>query len=581
MRFKDNFSKVLTFIFLCLYGNLLSIEGEDESSVSEKYTSGTFSYLNGMSYASWSHDEMPESIAWKVENHPSSLGVSSVEIATDNPHSGAGSLKIHADLNRMSGSNMSGGFYIDTRYHRPVSCIPPECPAVPPDLAGKHITGWIYCPPGLIAGSEEPKNYVQIFLKSVNNDNGIETWSSYYSPAYQITESQPEYPWIMMSADLSDRNAGTWDENFDPSRVVMCGVQIGLVSNSISSYRGSLWLDDFTWDGDGCQPKFGFEETKSSLESLADTKINSVSLVTTWYQDSLESNTIYMDTQKTIPDDRLTSTIRRLHDLGFRVLLKPHMDVQTGDWRGHISPSDIDAWFHSYENMITHYADMAEAEGVEMLCIGNELKSLTKQENYERWEGIVSEVRSRYDGLLTCGSNWNRESAADPVCFWNLLDFAGISAYYPLSNERDPSLGEIRNGWISYIFSSGGSDDKISSETYNWAAGIEEWQKSHGLPVLFTEIGCCSTDYGAREPWFFCDPNQGCELAPNEELQRRYYMAAEQVFSDKPWFKGMFWWTWKPVADCGGSCDKDFTPQNKSLEEYLLSEKSFNSFWLY
>ena len=45
------------------------------------------------------------------------------------------------------------------------------------------------------------------------------------------------------------------------------------------------------------------------------------------------------------------------------VMLKPHVDVIDGTFRGEIEPADRAAWFASYGSMIDHYADLAERGG--------------------------------------------------------------------------------------------------------------------------------------------------------------------------------------------------------------------------
>ncbi len=44
-------------------------------------------------------------------------------------------------------------------------------------------------------------------------------------------------------------------------------------------------------------------------------------------------------------------------------MLKPHVDVKDGSWRGTIRPSDTAAWFSSYDVFLTRYARMAQSPG--------------------------------------------------------------------------------------------------------------------------------------------------------------------------------------------------------------------------
>ena len=59
---------------------------------------------------------------------------------------------------------------------------------------------------------------------------------------------------------------------------------------------------------------------------------------------------------------------------GLKVLLRPTLELYFwAEWRGIIEPSDWDQWFASYEEFITHYAQIAQQTSVELFSIGNEL----------------------------------------------------------------------------------------------------------------------------------------------------------------------------------------------------------------
>ena len=71
-------------------------------------------------------------------------------------------------------------------------------------------------------------------------------------------------------------------------------------------------------------------------------------------------------------------TIERLEDTQAAV-------CRLGDdlvpWRGEISmqsEEDWQKWFANYEQFILHYAQLAQEEGIEMLCIGTELHRTSK-----------------------------------------------------------------------------------------------------------------------------------------------------------------------------------------------------------
>jgi hypothetical protein len=88
----------------------------------------------------------------------------------------------------------------------------------------------------------------------------------------------------------------------------------------------------------------------------------------------------------------IVTAIRAIHGLGMGVVLRPIIDphwssAQKGDstWRGAIgtnppfTPAQWDAFFSGYAQWMLSWAALAEAEGVETLCIGAELSSTEPQ----------------------------------------------------------------------------------------------------------------------------------------------------------------------------------------------------------
>lgn len=300
-----------------------------------------------------------------------------------------------------------------------------------------------------------------------------------------------------------------------------------------------------------------YEGTNSddSLAGLSNTGANFVALVITQYMDSSTSNIISADMDKTPTDSSLIHAINSIHSLGMNVLLKPHLDCKDNTWRGDIAPADKTAWFNSYQDFLTHYARLAEDNGVEALSVGCELKTLSGSTYLDQWMSLISNIKNIYHGNLTYAANWDEYQQ---VAFWNYLDYAGLDAYFPLSDKQNPSPAELIDGWSNYQGIYG---------NHNWLDELENWQAQVAKPVIFTEIGYRSCDYVARKPWDWQDNN----TAYNGELQSACYEAVFSVFKHKDWFKGMFWWTWSPNPGAGGEQDTDYTPQNKPAQTALTT----------
>jgi len=233
-------------------------------------------------------------------------------------------------------------------------------------------------------------------------------------------------------------------------------------------------------------------------------------------------------------------TIRRAHKAGLSVLLKPQIYIP-GDWIGSYRPGNAKEWnefIQSYRNYILTFLHLAEKYGVEMVCLGTEMKSILKSD--EEWfEKLICDAREMYQGKLTYAANWDEYQS---ISFWDRLDYLGINAYFPLC--------ETNCLW-----------DSITQELEQ---SSQLWQKD----ILFTEYGYLSVEDCLEPTWEL--EKQIHQKKVDEECQK---MALEQVWTslgNKEWWAGGFIWKWFPEGmGHEGYVDKDYTPQGKLAEESL------------
>jgi serralysin len=318
-------------------------------------------------------------------------------------------------------------------------------------------------------------------------------------------------------------------------------------SRSGFAYRGlnhvSWWHDEYTYGG-----------AQAARDQLATTRANWAGVLVTWYMDTRESATIAPVASKTPSDEAVLEAIRDLRRRGIKVMLKPHVDVLDGAWRGTIRPPDPAAWFASYNAFLTKYAALAQAADVEMLCVGTELATMSGARYASQWSTVIGNVRAGYRGLLTYAAN--AVSAGDEftsVSFWPQLDVAGLDSYTPLTDKHNPSREELVRGWSR------------NRNGENMVAAFRNWQASHGKPVLFTELGYRSADGAARSPW---DWEAAAPYDAGEQAD--CYEAAFQVWSQQAsWMRGILWWSWD--VPMPGPNDPGYTPRNKPAEQVLRS----------
>jgi hypothetical protein len=265
-----------------------------------------------------------------------------------------------------------------------------------------------------------------------------------------------------------------------------------------------------------------------------------IAILWTWASDTSMYNSGHTT------DAELISAISDIHDRGMCVMIKLHITPGLAPSK---QPLDINAFFATYAAFVNHYAVIAQANGVEFLCIGNEM-NVVDDANYSLWSALIQGVRKLYGGPLTLNST---PQDYQTVPFWNLLDYISISAYFALSPTTSPSVAELVNAWSNYQGS-------------NYLNDIETLQASVNKPLMFTEVGYQSVDYAASR---FTLP------APNYNgvAQANCYEALLQVFESQPWFAGVFFWEWWPVpygVGYGGYGDTGWTPQNKAAQDFLL-----------
>jgi hypothetical protein len=269
-----------------------------------------------------------------------------------------------------------------------------------------------------------------------------------------------------------------------------------------------------------------------------------VLLVTNWWQDHARATEIGPDRERTFPEARLSAILSEVRAAGLKVFLMPTLGLRRKrpmEWRGVIRPRDESAWRRSYRRFLMHHARLAARHGVDILAVGTELSSMDRDRAF--WRDLVGRVRRIFPGKLTYSANWDRYPK---VGFWDLLDYAGVSAYFEVGRDL-PVLTE----------------EAVLSRWREVRASLAVVRERMGRPVpfLFTELGYPSRKGGCAFPW-----NGSLATPVDTGEQHLCYRAALRAWRGDPLLGGVFFWTWWGE---GGPGDGGYTPRGKPALEVV------------
>ncbi|AZQ45126.1 glycoside hydrolase [Nonlabens ponticola] len=232
-------------------------------------------------------------------------------------------------------------------------------------------------------------------------------------------------------------------------------------------------------------------------------------------------------------------TIELFHTDGLKVMLKPQIWIWRGEYTGNIQLENAQQWKQledSYSQYILDYAQVAQDQNVEMLCIATELDSFVDQRR-DYWMELIKKIKAIYQGKITYAGNWD---SYKNVHFWDQMDYIGVDAYFPLSDQKTPDSTTIANNWKK------------------WKLELSTLSRKHDKQILFAEYGYISADYAGKEPWKNADETREVNNDAQQILLQGMY---DNVWNED-WFAGGFLWKHHAEESRRGFA-KRFTPQGK------------------
>jgi hypothetical protein len=304
---------------------------------------------------------------------------------------------------------------------------------------------------------------------------------------------------------------------------------------------------------------YGTERSAALLDELVRMGVNAISITPFGRIWSLQSTQIAWDFEAPYAANRqaIARMIAQAKARGLRVLLIPHLWVETPGWRGEIDPGGEQRWRDyqaSYRRFILAWAKDAQTFGADGFSIGVECKSWSGRFG-GYWTELITEVRASFRGALTYSANWDE---VEGVLFWDQLDWIGVNAFYPLASKP------------------GASDRAYAENAERALDALLGFAAVVGKPSVLVEVGYTSRPNAAVEPWLWPD---GMHAAPvDEREQARALRAITEAAAARPGVLGLFIWRYyADLDDVSQEAAWGFSPHAKLAEAVL--ERIFGQRW--
>lgn len=250
----------------------------------------------------------------------------------------------------------------------------------------------------------------------------------------------------------------------------------------------------------------------SILDYIVSLGGNSVGITFPVYTDGYRPTKTYRGEET--PSPRQVGSLTRLaKERGLRVMIRPIIDeanimVVSGEWRGTLKPRDIHSWFASYLSLLAPYLEVAGVEGADEFVVGTELFSLQSQAR--EWDDVVKQARSRFNGTISYGANWD---AAPPSA--TTFSSLGLDLYPAVNLGDDATVDQLSAALASFIgrFKQGAHRELTVQEV-----GIPAVSGMYPHPWLWDAPGG-TTNYEVQSHWFAA----ACQAAKSTGVQGLYY----------------------------------------------------------
>lgn len=321
----------------------------------------------------------------------------------------------------------------------------------------------------------------------------------------------------------------------DGSYGAIRGVTVGPIESSLHPGKG-----------------YGSEAYRRTLAETRALHANWVSLTPFGRVSDLSPTGVSLTFEQPFEQNRVAvgRAIDLAHAAGLRVLLVPHLWVESGGWRGELDPGSDDDWQRfakSYGDFLRAWAAVARDHHADMLALGVELRTWVTTAHAPSFVALAHEIRGIYPGLITYASNWDD---VDDNVLLGELDLIGVNAFYPLTEHSGANTAELIAG-----------GERVAQKL---AAVAERW----GKPIVLTEFGYTTRPDPAVRPWEW--PDKMSHVVVDQEAQARAYTGLLAPLMEQPWLAGAFVWRlYADPDDLSQEAEWGFSPRGKLAELVL------------
>lgn len=269
-----------------------------------------------------------------------------------------------------------------------------------------------------------------------------------------------------------------------------------------------------------------------------------------------------------ISETTFNDVINRSTKIGLNVgMLKPHIGIagqHDSFGRDKYDPDNYDTFFENWKDLMLHYADLANANGIPILSIGCEMKLCTDTKYLVKWQDIYNSIKAKYPDLLITYSMsmYEFENPENSGQISSVVDLIGLNvypAYAPVNYDATMKVDELKGAWWH------------DWNGHEFMQSINGYYDSYQKPIYITETGLTPYDDGLSR--LVSDYN-GTDHAYNFDAQAIGYKAAFEAMTLNSHVIGVaIWHASKPFSFIDENNVNKVTPSEKVLTQYFKGGK--------